>query len=100
LLDSIKQVLVYAKFLKDLYTKKKKLSVWELSLKKKKVSSILKSNTQPKYNDPMSSIISIIIGKCKVGKALLDSAASVNLLSYLVIKEIELGELKPTWMTL
>jgi hypothetical protein len=31
-----------------------------------------------------------------VGKALLDSAASVNLLSYLVVKEIGLGELKPT----
>jgi len=53
----------------------------------------LKSNTSPKYNDPMSPIISIIRGKCKTGKALLDSTASVNLLSYLVFKEIGLGEL-------
>jgi hypothetical protein len=41
----------------------------------------------------MSPIISIIRGKCKTGKALLDSTASVNLLSYLVFKEIGLGEL-------
>ncbi|RVW13288.1 hypothetical protein CK203_103409 [Vitis vinifera] len=44
--------------------------------------------------------ISVNIGGTQVEKALLDLGASVNLLPYSVYKELGLGELKPTSITL
>ncbi|RVW45773.1 Gag-Pol polyprotein [Vitis vinifera] len=73
LLDMIKQVPTYAKFLKDLCTIKE---------------------------DPGSPTISVMIGGKVVEKALLDLGASVNLLPYSVYKQLGLGELKPTAITL
>ncbi|RVW63866.1 Pol polyprotein [Vitis vinifera] len=46
------------------------------------------------------STISVNIGGTQVEKALLDLGASVNLLPYSVYKELGLGELKPTSITL
>nr|CAN75213.1 hypothetical protein VITISV_042072 [Vitis vinifera] len=69
LLDTIKQVLTYAKFLKDLCAIKRGLNV-------------------------------MMIGEMCVEKALLDLGASVNLLTYSVYKQLGLGELKPTSITL
>ena len=53
-----------------------------------------------KYKDPGSPTISVNIGETCIDKALLDLGASVNLLSYLVYKQLGLGELKPTNITL
>ena len=64
------------------------------------VSSIIQSRTPVKYKDPGCPIISVNIGGTCVEKALLDLGASVNLLLYLVYKQLRLGELKPTTITL
>ena len=53
-----------------------------------------------KYKDPGSLIISVNIGGTCIDKALLDLGASVNLLPYSVYKQLGLGELKPTNITL
>ena len=53
-----------------------------------------------KYKDPGSPIISVNIGGTCIDKALLDLGASVNLLPYSVYKQLGLGELKPTNITL
>ena len=53
-----------------------------------------------KYKDPGSPTISVNIGGTCIDKALLDLGASVNLLSYSVYKQLGLGELKPTNITL
>ena len=53
-----------------------------------------------KYKDPGCLIISVNIGGTCVEKALLDLGASVNLLPYSVYKQLGLGELKPTTLTL
>ncbi|KAL6333454.1 hypothetical protein AAG906_028639 [Vitis piasezkii] len=52
------------------------------------------------YKDPGSPTISVMIGGKVVEKALLDLGASVNLLPYSVYKQLGLGELKPTAITL
>ncbi|RVW88287.1 hypothetical protein CK203_038722 [Vitis vinifera] len=72
LLDMIKQVPTYAKFLKDLCTIKRGLNV----------------NKKAFLTEQL------------VEKALLDLGASVNLLPYSVYKQLGLGELKPTSITL
>ncbi|RVW67246.1 hypothetical protein CK203_063297 [Vitis vinifera] len=53
-----------------------------------------------KYKYPGCSTISVMIGGTVVEKALLDLGASVNLLPYFVYKQLGLGKLKPTSITL
>ena len=100
LLDMIKQVPTYAKFLKDLCTVKKGLGINKKAFLTEQVISIIQCKTLVKYKDPGSPTISVnIIGTC-IDKALLDLGASVNLLPYSMYKLLHLGELKPTNITL
>ena len=100
LLDMIKQVPTYAKFLKDSCTVKKRLGIEKKAFLTKQVSAIIQSKTPVKYKDPGSPTISVNIGGTCIDKALLDLGASVNLLPYSVYKQLGLGELKPTNITL
>ena len=72
LLDMIKQVPTYAKFLKDLCTVKKGLGIEKKAFITEQVSAIIQSNTPVKYKDPGSPIISVNIGGTCIDKALLD----------------------------
>ena len=64
------------------------------------MSSIIQCKTLVKYKDPGSPTISVNIGGTCIDKALLDLGAIVNLLPYSVYKQLGLGELKPTSITL
>jgi hypothetical protein len=100
LLDAIKQIPSYAKFLKDLCTVKRKLNVQKKAFLCEQVSTIIQHNTPPKYKDPSCPTISCVIGNFKIEKALLDLGASVNLLPYSMYEQLGLGELKPTGIIL
>ena len=100
LLDMIKQVPTSAKFLKDLCTVKKGLGIEKKAFLTEQVSAIIQSKSPVKYKDPGSPTISVNIGGTCIDKALLDLGASVNLLLYSVYKQLGLGELKPTNITL
>ena len=100
LLDIIKQVPAYAKFLKDLCTIKKGLGIQKKTFLTEQVSAIIQSKNPVKYKDPGSPTISVNIGGTCIDKSLLDLGASVNLLPYSVYKQLGLGELKPTNITL
>ena len=100
LLDMIKQVPSYAKFLKDLCTMKRGLNVNKKAFLTEQVSAIIESKTPVKYKNPGCPTISVNIGGTCVEKALLDLGASVNLLLYSMYKYLGLGELKPTSITL
>jgi hypothetical protein len=64
------------------------------------VSVIFQNNNALKYKDSGCPIISCFIGEHKIERALLDLRASVNLLPYSVFQSLNLGELKPTSITL
>ena len=96
----IKQVPTYAKFLKDLCTVKRGLGIEKKAFLTEQVSAIIQSKTLVKYKDPGSPTISVNIGGTCIDKTLLDLGASVNLLPYSVYKQLGLGELKPTNITL
>ena len=100
LLDVIKQVPAYAKFLKDLCTIKKGLGIEKRAFLTEQVSAIIQRKNPIKYKDPGSPTISVNIGGTCIDKSLLDLGASVNLLPYSVYKQLGLGELKPTNITL
>ena len=86
LLDMIKQVPTYAKFLKDLCTVKRGLNVDKKAFLTEQVSAIIQCKTSLKYKDPGCPTIWVNIGGTCVEKALLDLGSSVNLLPYLMYK--------------
>ena len=100
LLDAIKQIPSYAKFLKDLCTVKRKLGVNKEAFMIEQSTSLIQNNLPPKYKDPGSHTISIVVGNSKLGHALVDLGASVNLLPYSIYVDLGLGELEPTNITL
>ena len=87
-------------FKKDLCIVKRGLNVDKKAFLTKQVSAIIQCKTPVKYKDPGYPTISVNIGGTRVEKALLYLGASVNLLSYSVYKQLGLGELKPTSITL
>ena len=100
LLDMIKQVPTYAKFVKNLCTVKRGLNVDKKAFLTEQVSAIIQCKTLVKYKDPGCPTISVNIEGTCVEKALLDLGASVDLLLYSVYKQLGLGEFKPTSITL
>ena len=64
------------------------------------VTAIIQCKSPVKYKDPGCPTISVNIEGTCVEKALLDLGASVNLLPYSVYKQLGLGGLKPTSITL
>jgi len=79
---------------------KRKLNVKKKAFLAEQVSVILQNNNALKYKDPDCPTISCFIGEHKIEKALLDLGASANLLPYSVFQSLNLGELKPTFVTL
>ncbi|WKA01504.1 hypothetical protein VitviT2T_019784 [Vitis vinifera] len=100
LLDMIKQVPTYANFLKDLCTIKRGLNVNKKAFLTEQVTAIIQCKSPLKYKDSSCPTISVMIGGTVMEKALLDLGASVNLLPYSIYKQLGLGELKPTSITL
>ncbi|RVW21672.1 Retrovirus-related Pol polyprotein from transposon 297 [Vitis vinifera] len=99
LLNMIKQVPTYAKFLKDLCTVMRGLNVNKKAFLIEQVST-MQCKSPLKHKDLGCPTISVSIEGTCVEKALLDLGASVNLLPYSVYKQLRLGELKPTSITL
>ena len=72
LLDAIKKIPSYAKFLKDLCTVKRKLGVNKDAFMTEQSTSLIRNNLPPKYKDPGSPTISIVVGNSKLGYAIVD----------------------------
>ena len=101
LLDAIKQVPSYAKFLKDLCTQKRKAKIHTKKIQlTEQASSVFQQLAPPKLKDPGTPTISCVIGNLTIRKALLDLGASVNLLPSSMYDSCRFGELKSTKVTL
>ena len=94
LLDAIKQVPKYAKFLKELCTTKKRCSNKEVVKVSENVSAVLLFKLPPKCKDPGSFTIPCVIGNTKFEHAMLDLGASINVMPYSIYASMNLGELK------
>ncbi|KAM2160666.1 hypothetical protein ACFX1Q_043734 [Malus domestica] len=94
LLDAIKQVPRYAKFLKELCTTRKRISTNEVVKVSENVSAILQRKLPPKYKDPGSFTIPCVIGNTRFESAMSDLGASINVMPYSIYASMNLGELK------
>ena len=72
LLDVIKKIPSYAKFIKDLCTEKRKLGVNKEAFMTEQSTSRIRNNLPPKYKDLGSPTIPIVVGNSKLGHALVD----------------------------
>ncbi|CAN6583794.1 unnamed protein product [Malus baccata var. baccata] len=94
LLDAIKQVPRYAKFLKELCTTRKRMSTKEVVKVGENVSAILQRKLPPKCKDPGSFTIPCVIGNTRFESAMLDLGASINVMPYSIYASMNLGALK------
>ncbi|CAN6704265.1 unnamed protein product [Malus baccata var. baccata] len=100
LLDAIKQIPSYAKFLKELCSKKKMFLEYEKVILTEQCNVVLLHKLPPKKKDPASFTISCTIGSLEFHKVLIDLGASVNFMPYSVFQKLGEGELKPTSVSL
>ena len=84
LVEVIKQVPSYDKFLKDLYTFKRRTIVKKGAFLASQVSVIIRNELPPKFKDPGTPTVSCIIGDKKINNPLLNLGSSVNLLPYTI----------------
>ena len=91
---------LYAKFLKEILSKKRKTAEKGIVNLTATYSAIIQQKLPAKMKDPGSFTIPCSIGKYEFKKALCDSGASINLMSLSVVQRLSLGELTPAAITL
>ncbi|XP_050123029.1 uncharacterized protein LOC126600502 isoform X1 [Malus sylvestris] len=94
LLDTIKQVPKYAKFLKELCTTRMRISNKEVVKVSENVSAVLQRKLPPKCKNPGSFTIPCVIGNTQFEHAMLHLGASINVMPYSIYASMNLGELK------
>ncbi|XP_057984772.1 uncharacterized protein LOC131169607, partial [Hevea brasiliensis] len=90
----------YAKFLKEILSKKRKLKDYGTVALTEECSAILQNKLPPKLKDLGSFSIPCLIGDKKIDKVICDLGASVSLMPLSIYKKLEIGELKPTTISL
>ncbi|XP_057996489.1 uncharacterized protein LOC110663532 [Hevea brasiliensis] len=98
--EALSQMPSYAKFLKDILSKKRRLEDYETVALTEECSAILQNKLPPKLKDPGSFSIPCFIGNMNIDKTLCDLRASVSLLPLSIYKKLDVGELKPTIISL
>ena len=91
---------LYAKFLKEILSKKRKIAKEGIVNLTATCSTIIQQKLPAKMKDPGSFTIPCSIGKYEFKKALCDSGVSINLMPLSVVQRLSLGELTPTTITL
>ena len=98
--EVVTQMPLYAKFLKDILSKKRKIADEGVVNLTTTCSAVIQKNLPEKMKDPRSLTIPCTIGGFEIQKALCDSGASLNLMPLSVARRLSLGELTPTTVTL
>ncbi|XP_073121677.1 uncharacterized protein [Henckelia pumila] len=97
--DVLAQMLIYARFLKDILKNKRKLNdLAQVTLNKE--CSVLQNKLPPKVKDPGNFSIPFKIGHFSFDNVLCDLGASINLMSYALSKKLGVGALEPASISL
>ncbi|XP_070054222.1 uncharacterized protein [Nicotiana tomentosiformis] len=98
LVEASEQMPRYAKFMKDLVTKKRSMNFETIKVTHQ-VSEIVHS-MDPKLEDSDALMIPCTIRSSDFAKALCDTRASINLMPYSVFKTLGIGKARPISMSL
>ncbi|CAM8920915.1 unnamed protein product [Rhodiola kirilowii] len=100
LLEAIKKIPRYAKFLKDLCTNRSRSNRNDQELMRRDVSAIMQRKVPPKCGDPGTYTIPCTIGNIRIENCLLDLGASINILPFSIYSCLRIGPLEPTGLTI
>ncbi|XP_058784443.1 uncharacterized protein LOC131659248 [Vicia villosa] len=100
LIEAIEQMPNYAKFMKDMLTKRKRLGEFDTIALTQEPSQLVQGKLPPKLNDPGSFTVPCNIGEIFCGKALRDLGASIILMPLSTFKKLGIGAARPTTITL
>ncbi|KAK8648816.1 hypothetical protein V6N13_129558 [Hibiscus sabdariffa] len=100
LVEAIQQMPNYAKFLKDMVTRKKRIEEFETAAATETCLALMHNKVPAKKTDPSSFTIECFIGHNYPTKALCDPRASINLMPKSVFQKLGIGEAKPTTVML
>ncbi|CAM8961417.1 unnamed protein product [Rhodiola kirilowii] len=100
LLEAIKQIPKYAKFLKELCTNRRRGARVDQELMSRNISAVLQRKVPPKCGDPGTYTIPCTIGNIRLENCMLDLGASINVLPYSIYSCLRIGPLEPTGLTI
>ncbi|CAM8883030.1 unnamed protein product [Rhodiola kirilowii] len=100
LLEAIKQIPRYAKFLKELCTNRRRSTRNDQELMSRDVSAIMQCKVPPKCGDPGTYIIPCTIGNIRIENCMLDLGASINVLPFSIYSCLRIGPLEPIGLTI
>ncbi|RDX70806.1 hypothetical protein CR513_49904, partial [Mucuna pruriens] len=96
LLDAIKQIPKYAKFLKELFVHKRKKMKGGGGIGRNHITTNLAKEVSRSQNFS----VPCTIGECTFVDAMLDLRASINVMPVLIYKSLNFSDLEPTGMTI
>ncbi|CAM8883013.1 unnamed protein product [Rhodiola kirilowii] len=100
LLEAIKQIPRYAKFLKELCTNRRRSTRYDQELMSRNVSAVIQRKVPPKCGDPGTYTIPCTIGNIRIENCMLDLGASINVLPFSIYSCLRIGPLEPTGLTI
>ncbi|CAM8951288.1 unnamed protein product [Rhodiola kirilowii] len=100
LLEAIKQIPRYAKFLKELCTNRRRGTCVDQELMSRNVSVVIQRTVPPKCGDPGTYTIPCTIGNIRIENCMLDLGASINVLPYSIYSSLRIGPLEPAGLTI
>jgi len=99
-LDALSQMPLYAKFLKEILSKKRKIDEHETVALGEECSAVVLNQLPAKLKDPDSFSIPCMIANVSIDRAMCDLSLSVSLMPYSMFKRLGLGKLSPTRISL
>ncbi|CAM8917024.1 unnamed protein product [Rhodiola kirilowii] len=100
LLEAIKQIPRYAKFLKELCTNRRRSDRYDQELMSRNVSAVIQRKVPPKCGDPGTYTIPCTIGNIRIENCMLDLGASINVLPFSIYSCLRIGPLEPAGLTI
>ncbi|CAM8895856.1 unnamed protein product [Rhodiola kirilowii] len=100
LLEAIKQIPRYSKFLKELCTNRRRGSQPDQELMSRNVSAVIHRKVPPKCGDLGTYTIPCTIGNIRIENCMLDLGASIIVLPYSIYSCLRIGPLEPAGLTI
>ncbi|XP_009763961.2 uncharacterized protein [Nicotiana sylvestris] len=100
LIDVLREIPKYAKYIKDIVAHKRRVTEFETVALTEECTSRVQNKLPQKLKDPGSFTIRVRIGNIDMGRALCDLGASINLMPLSLFKQLGLGAPRPTTVML
>ena len=99
-LDALSQMPLYARFLKEILSTKRKIDKHETIALGEECSVVVQNKLPTKLKDSDSFCIPCLIENVSIDRALRDLGSSVSLMPYSIFEKLDRGELRPTNISL